>query len=170
MIPPYERGRGMNAHCEAKLKNPRATPHRRTRPSARIIKRRLSHGLYRARGMSRELAELRQLPCLFRPRAARANAAWRNRVFFASRPLPITRGNSTAAARLDKFPQVVSRLKGVLERFANALSCIDQCFIADDMLEQGRRFARAYRQSVLITATARLRLHKKSRRSFFAPF
>ena len=37
---------------------------------------------------------------------------------------------------LDKFPQVVSRLKGVLERFADALSCIDQCFIADDMLEQ----------------------------------
>ena len=30
---------------------------------------------------------------------------------------------------LDRFPEVVSRLKG-------ALSCIDQCFIADDMLEQ----------------------------------
>jgi hypothetical protein len=27
-------------------------------------------------------------------------------------------------------------LKGVLERFTDALSCIDQCFIADDMLEQ----------------------------------
>jgi hypothetical protein len=37
---------------------------------------------------------------------------------------------------LDKFPEVVSRLKGVLERFVNALSCVDQCFIADDMLEQ----------------------------------
>jgi hypothetical protein len=37
---------------------------------------------------------------------------------------------------LDKLPEVVSRLKGVLERFADALSCIDQCFIADDMLEQ----------------------------------
>jgi len=37
---------------------------------------------------------------------------------------------------LDKFPEVVSRLKGVLERFADALSYIDQCFIADDMLEQ----------------------------------
>jgi hypothetical protein len=37
---------------------------------------------------------------------------------------------------LDKFPEVVSRLKRVLERFADALSCIDQCFIADDMLEQ----------------------------------
>jgi hypothetical protein len=36
---------------------------------------------------------------------------------------------------LDKFPEVVSRLKSVLERFADALSCIDQCFIADDMLE-----------------------------------
>ena len=37
---------------------------------------------------------------------------------------------------LEKFPEVVARLKGVLERFADALSCIDQCFIADDMLEQ----------------------------------
>jgi hypothetical protein len=36
---------------------------------------------------------------------------------------------------LEKFPQVVSRLKAVLERFADALSCIDQCFIADEMLE-----------------------------------
>ena len=40
------------------------------------------------------------------------------------------------ARSLPKFPELVSRLKGVLERFANALSCIDQCFIADDMLEQ----------------------------------
>src|SRR6202165_4186957 len=37
---------------------------------------------------------------------------------------------------LEKFPEVVSRLKSVLERFADALSWIDQCFIADDMLEQ----------------------------------
>ena len=37
---------------------------------------------------------------------------------------------------LDKFPELVSRLKAVLERFADALSCIDQCFITDDMLEQ----------------------------------
>src|ERR1700749_3208195 len=36
---------------------------------------------------------------------------------------------------LDTFPEVVSRLKGVLERFADALSCVDQCFIADEMLE-----------------------------------
>src|SRR5207245_6575105 len=37
---------------------------------------------------------------------------------------------------LDKFPEVVSRLKAVLEKFADALSCIDQCFIDDEMLEQ----------------------------------
>ena len=37
---------------------------------------------------------------------------------------------------LDKFPEVVGRLKAILQRFADALSCIDQCFIADDMLEQ----------------------------------
>jgi hypothetical protein len=36
---------------------------------------------------------------------------------------------------LEKFPEVVFRLKGILERFADALSCIDQCFIADEMLE-----------------------------------
>ena len=38
-------------------------------------------------------------------------------------------------ARLEKFPELVSRLKAVLEKFADALSCIDQCFIADEMLE-----------------------------------
>src|SRR6201987_333432 len=37
---------------------------------------------------------------------------------------------------LDKFPEVVSRLKAVLERFADALSCIDQCFIAGEMRER----------------------------------
>ena len=36
---------------------------------------------------------------------------------------------------LEKFLEVVSRLKAMLERFADALSCIDQCFIADEMLE-----------------------------------
>jgi hypothetical protein len=33
---------------------------------------------------------------------------------------------------LDKFPEVVSRLKAILERFADALSCIDPCFIAEE--------------------------------------
>src|ERR1700758_4063897 len=37
---------------------------------------------------------------------------------------------------LEKFPEVVWRLKTMLERFADALSCIDQCFIADQLLEQ----------------------------------
>src|SRR5260370_38790594 len=37
---------------------------------------------------------------------------------------------------LEKFPEVVGRLKSMLERFADALSCIDQCFIADELLEQ----------------------------------
>src|SRR5207245_109368 len=36
---------------------------------------------------------------------------------------------------LEKFPEVVWRLKSMLERFADALSCIDQCFIADELLE-----------------------------------
>jgi hypothetical protein len=36
---------------------------------------------------------------------------------------------------LEKFPEIVSHLKTLLERFLDALSCIDQCFIADEMLE-----------------------------------
>jgi hypothetical protein len=36
---------------------------------------------------------------------------------------------------VEDFPEVVQRLKSMLERFADALSCIDQCFIADEMLE-----------------------------------
>ena len=31
---------------------------------------------------------------------------------------------------------MVWRLKSMLEKFADALSCIDQCFIADEMLEE----------------------------------
>jgi hypothetical protein len=37
---------------------------------------------------------------------------------------------------LEKFPAIVSRLKNILERFMDALSCVDQCFIADGTLEQ----------------------------------
>jgi hypothetical protein len=37
---------------------------------------------------------------------------------------------------LEKFPEIVSRLKSILERFMTALSCLDQCFIADETLEQ----------------------------------
>ena len=36
---------------------------------------------------------------------------------------------------LEKFPHLVSKLKAILERFQQALSCIDQCFIADQTLE-----------------------------------
>jgi hypothetical protein len=37
---------------------------------------------------------------------------------------------------LEKFPEIVVQAKSILERFMDALSCIDQCFIADGMLEQ----------------------------------
>jgi len=37
---------------------------------------------------------------------------------------------------LEKFPRIVGELKGILERFMQALSCIDQCFISDDTLER----------------------------------
>ncbi len=37
---------------------------------------------------------------------------------------------------LDNFPEIVRRLQGMLERFMEALSCIDQCFIGDEMLER----------------------------------
>ena len=37
---------------------------------------------------------------------------------------------------LEKFPRIVVQAKEILERFMNALSCIDQCFVADSMLEE----------------------------------
>jgi len=37
---------------------------------------------------------------------------------------------------LEKFPEIAVQAKSILERFMDALSCIDQCFIADRMLEQ----------------------------------
>ena len=37
---------------------------------------------------------------------------------------------------LDNFPWIVCRLKNMLEKFMEALSCIDQCFIGDEMLER----------------------------------
>jgi hypothetical protein len=37
---------------------------------------------------------------------------------------------------LEKFPDIVVALKSVLRRFMDALSCIDQSFIADELLEQ----------------------------------
>ncbi len=37
---------------------------------------------------------------------------------------------------LENFAHLVGALKSMLQRFIDALSCIDQCFIADDLLEQ----------------------------------
>ena len=37
---------------------------------------------------------------------------------------------------LDRFPEIVRRLKSMLESFIEALSCIDQCFIGDEMLDR----------------------------------
>ena len=37
---------------------------------------------------------------------------------------------------LEKFPGVVKQLLGMVDRFLDALHCIDACFIADDTLEQ----------------------------------
>ena len=37
---------------------------------------------------------------------------------------------------LESFPEIVFRLKSIVERFMNALSCIDPCFIAQETLEQ----------------------------------
>jgi hypothetical protein len=33
------------------------------------------------------------------------------------------------------FPQIVLRLRGILERFLNAVGCVDACFVSDDNLE-----------------------------------
>ncbi len=37
---------------------------------------------------------------------------------------------------LENFARLVAALKGILKRFTDALSCIDQCFIANDLLER----------------------------------
>jgi len=37
---------------------------------------------------------------------------------------------------LEKFPRILIQSRDILERFMDALSCIDQCFIADGMLEE----------------------------------
>jgi hypothetical protein len=37
---------------------------------------------------------------------------------------------------LERFPRIVTELRGILERFTKALSGIDQCFISDQTLEQ----------------------------------
>lgn len=37
---------------------------------------------------------------------------------------------------LERFPRLVTELKSILERFLNALSWIDQCFVSDETLEQ----------------------------------
>jgi hypothetical protein len=34
------------------------------------------------------------------------------------------------------FPDIVDRLKGILERFLNAVGCMDACFVSDDTLER----------------------------------
>ena len=36
----------------------------------------------------------------------------------------------------EKFPEIVVQAKSILERFMEALSCIDQCFITNKMLDQ----------------------------------
>ena len=41
-----------------------------------------------------------------------------------------------ATRSLEKFPQIIGKLKGMLERFMQSLSCIDPCFIPDDTLER----------------------------------
>jgi hypothetical protein len=56
---------------------------------------------------------------------------------------------------LEKLPELVSRLRSVLQRFADALGCIDQCFIADDMLEQLPVASRAKPSSAASISTKR---------------
>ena len=37
---------------------------------------------------------------------------------------------------VEKFAISVQRLKAILERFVEALSCMDRCFISDGMLDE----------------------------------
>jgi hypothetical protein len=43
---------------------------------------------------------------------------------------------------LPRFPEIVFRLKGILERFLNALGCINACFVSDETLEKLPQAAR----------------------------
>ena len=67
-------------------------------------------------------------------------------------------------ARLEKFPELVSRLKAVLEKFADALSCIDQCFIADEMLEHLPLASQVGKRSSVASISTRPGCAKSSRR------
>ena len=37
---------------------------------------------------------------------------------------------------IDKFPEIVTRLAGIAERFATALDCVDTGYLADGVLDQ----------------------------------
>ena len=37
---------------------------------------------------------------------------------------------------IEKFPEIVTRLAGIAERFATALDCVDTGFLGDGMLDQ----------------------------------
>jgi hypothetical protein len=37
---------------------------------------------------------------------------------------------------LEKFPEIVSRARAILQRFVETLSCVDACFVGDETLEQ----------------------------------
>jgi hypothetical protein len=37
---------------------------------------------------------------------------------------------------IDKFPQIVTRLRGMAERFCTTLDCVDTCFVADGTLDE----------------------------------
>ena len=45
-------------------------------------------------------------------------------------------GTLQCGRSLEKFPQILMLARDILQRFVDALSCIDQCFIADSMLEE----------------------------------
>src|SRR6202011_5779392 len=45
-------------------------------------------------------------------------------------------GTLQCGRSLEKFPQILMLARDILQRFMDALSCIDQCFIVDSMLEE----------------------------------
>ena len=68
---------------------------------------------------------------------------------------------------LEKLPELVVQAKSILERFMDALSCIDQCSIADRMLEQLRRAAydlKKLRGKKIVRRIGRTRRYESSRR------
>ena len=52
---------------------------------------------------------------------------------------------------LPSFPDIVLRLRGILERFLNAVGCMNACFVSDHLLEQLPEPTRSVRRGSVVS-------------------